>query len=54
MRFSIVGFQIDDALKKVAAKKSNTKLKLNDGFFRLNRMNCLLYKNTSMLFQQKT
>ncbi|KAL4131486.1 hypothetical protein QTP88_008794 [Uroleucon formosanum] len=46
--------QIDDALKKVAAKKSNTKLKLNDGFFRLNRMNCLLYKNTSMLFQQKT
>lgn len=45
--------QVDDSFKKLASKKSSTKLKLNDGFFRLNRMNCLLYKNVSLLFQQK-
>ncbi|XP_025200629.1 ABC transporter G family member 23-like [Melanaphis sacchari] len=46
--------QVDDSYKKLSSKKSNTKLKLNDGFFRLNRMNCLLYKNVSLLWHQKS
>ncbi|XP_026813048.1 ABC transporter G family member 23-like [Rhopalosiphum maidis] len=46
--------QVDDSYKKLSSKKSNTKLKFDDGFFRLNRMNCLLYKNVSLLWQQKS
>ncbi|XP_050422557.1 ABC transporter G family member 23-like isoform X2 [Adelges cooleyi] len=30
-----------------------TQTKLNDGFFRMNRMNCLMYKNLTLLWQQK-
>jgi ABC-type multidrug transport system ATPase subunit/ABC-type multidrug transport system permease subunit len=45
--------QIDDSFKKLASKKIKPKLKLNDGFFRFNRMRCLLYKNVSLLYQQK-
>ncbi|VVC43850.1 Hypothetical protein CINCED_3A015312 [Cinara cedri] len=46
--------KIDDTYKKLTySKKTNKKLNIDDGFFRTNRMNCLLYKNVSLLWQQK-
>ncbi|XP_050542631.1 ABC transporter G family member 20-like [Daktulosphaira vitifoliae] len=46
---------VEDKNKKyVNEKKIAVQPNLNDGFYRNNRMLCLMYKNLSLLWQQKT